>query len=58
MLMAGDGELPIKGYGKVDIVVNTLEGAQRKLILTGVALYQGIPTNLVSLRRLCEEGIY
>ena len=56
--MAGDGELPIEGYGKVDIVVNTPEGAQRKLALTGVALCQGIPTNLVSLRRLREEGIY
>ena len=55
---AGDHKIPIRGYGEVDITVQTLTGGTRILRLYDVAYCKEIVCNLVSLRKLRRRGIY
>lgn len=57
-VIAGDGLLPIRRYGKVSVKVKNLAGEEKTMRLTNVAYCPEMPTNLVSLIRLIDTGIH
>lgn len=58
ILIAGRSEVPILGYGCVDIWLKTDQGIQRKLRLKDVAFCTDFNTNLVSISRLLDQGYH
>ena len=57
-VIAGDGRLPIRGYGEVDIKVKNLAGKEETMRLRDVAYCREMPTNLVSLIRFLDSDIH
>lgn len=57
-VFAGSKELPIIGYGDVDITIQNIQGEPRLLTLNRVAYCPQIGTNLVSLRKLRQLGYW
>jgi hypothetical protein len=55
-LTAGEGTVPILGYGDIDLTISGPKGA-RILRLRGVAHCERFSTNLVSLKMLRKRGI-
>lgn len=58
VVYAGSSHLPILGYGEVDLELRNLENKPRLLTLKRVAYCPKIGTNLVSLRRLRQQGYW
>lgn len=57
-MFAGSAKVPIRGYGEVDIQVETSQSGTRILRLYDVAYCQGFACNLVSLRLLRRKGYW
>jgi transposase InsO family protein len=55
---AGNSQVPIKGYGEVDIHVSESQQQQHILRLYDVAFCEGFACNLVSLRQLHRQGYW
>jgi hypothetical protein len=56
-VFAGKQQIPIQGYGNVDLHAQGPEGS-RMIRLCDVALCEGFPCNLVSLRQLHKRGYW
>src|ERR1700740_1295021 len=57
-LLAGASEVPILGYGHVDIRITKQNGTKGILRLKGVAFCPNFVTNIVSFRLLRAKGIH
>jgi len=57
LLYAGNAQIPIDGFGSVTIKVQTPNGV-RSLALLNVAHIPSFHTNVFSLRRFIDRGIY
>jgi len=57
-VFAGSSYLPIIGYGDVDLELRNLQNEPRILTLNRVAYCPQIGTNLISLRRLRQQGYW
>lgn len=57
-VLTGDGKLPILGYGEVKIETTNPVGKKGTLKLPDVAYCRDMPTNLVSVIKLADKGIF
>ncbi|RYP30088.1 hypothetical protein DL768_011201 [Monosporascus sp. mg162] len=58
IVLAGNTEVTILGYGDVTIYVEDSRGKKKGLVLKEVAYCQGFHCNIVSYERLEQEGYY